>query len=293
MSKLFNWKLSLTGLAGVALLSLNSLAAQEIQKDPILFVVDPEHEAYWNSLEPNKDDGLELYHANSEEELKVLLQDENTDRTFLGDQDSRPLNKKQEKILQRSLLEQQRLNELLETLVQADFDREDDQAEPDFNLARDEIVKLVFFAETEKSFYQRLYIINKVYREHQEDHKRFDSLDHAIRDKWVDLEEKRMRIRKIIVNVSTVAGVLGGGFVAYKLSEKFIPIAATDKTIMSALKWLGKGSFIIAGTYVGASIGKYAGFLGSDMLLFRQFEFVDPIDENEDLRELLDLIDDL
>jgi hypothetical protein len=52
------------------------------------------------------------------------------------------------------------------------------------------------------------------------------------------------------------------------------------------------GIIVVTAT-TGAAAGSVAGYLGSDLLLNNSRELLDPIDGDENLKELLEYIDDL
>jgi|GEM_PF-6839858 len=261
----------------------NMVFAQAKKEVNTIYLITKEHEAYLEQLEgeKSKDPDLAPKEIKKLSDLEQAFQDDNT-----------PMTKREKKIADRTRLEQKRLVELLDQFDRTDFDKEDDRAKPEFNKIRDEIVKLVFYAETKKSYWQRLYLINQSYLDHIEDVQRYASLDRALRDKWIAVREKRQRTREIIIGLTAATGAAFGGFLTYKASTKILPIAANESTLGLISKWGGRSALVIIGTYVGASVGSYAGFLGSDWLPGKR-EYIDPIDGNEDLRDILDIIDDL
>lgn len=264
---------------------ISQVDAQEAPENPdVIILVDKDHQEYLENLA--KEEGVEIASAQELQNMQDL-------ESALFDEERPPLNKRHEKIAEKSRMEQRRLVWLLQEMVLVDFDPLDDNASPDFNKVRSEIVELVFYAETERSYYQRLWLINQAWLDYPEELDRFVSLDRALRDRWLELEEKRKQWREIIITGSTIVGAVGGGFLSYQLSRKVIPVVANESTFRLITKWVGRGTLVVVGTYLGMSFGSYLGFLGSDMLLYKTYEFVDPIDGNEDLREILDIIEDI
>jgi hypothetical protein len=203
-----------------------------------------------------------------------------------------PYTKSQERILRRVSADQVEFVHLMDEFVKASFDSADDQAKPEFNRIRDRIVSLVFDAPNEKFYYERLFLINKSWLDHQTEQPRFSSLDKALRDKSLALEERTRRFRQIIMGVAAVGGAVAGGFLSYKAAEKILPVVANDKGFSTIVRWAGRGTIIFIGAGVGAAAGAYIGFLGSEYL-FRRRDFIEPIDGSADLRDILQVIEAL
>lgn len=250
-----------------------------IRAGTIVYLVEPDdkesHSAFKKSGSPVVD-------------AKIMADD-----MSLSGSDRPPLSQRQSRVAAKVVLKEKSLEEKLSRFMKSDFDIDDDQAIPDFNKARHELVDMVFKSSTEREFYSRLYMINQIWLDHQDELGRFQSLDSALREEWIKREEKRKQIREIIIGASALLGAVGGTYISFKTSQKVLPINADEKTLGLFLRWIGRTPIILIGAGVGAAAGAYAGFLGSDYLLYRQFEYLDPIDGDEDLRELLDLIEDL
>lgn len=251
---------------------------EEKESTVIVVTIDPEDEELNENLSEN---GLVAAQPKNLKELLELL-------------DERPpLSKKHERVEKQTESQQINFLEELEAFVAEPFDKNDPDAEEGFVNQRERIVKLVFGATTERAYFQRLYLLNKIWLDHQEEFERFNSLDLALRDSWLQIEENRRRIQRIVVGVTTLGGLVVGGYLSYQASTKILPMAATQGAIGSVLKWAGRSSIIVVGAWVGGQAGAYLGFLGSDYLISGHFDFVDPIDGDEELRDILDIIEGL
>lgn len=204
------------------------------------------------------------------------------------------LTKKQKRIVDQIKQEQQEFLRLLDEFITVPFDADDEMAIPEFKKVRDRLGDLVFNAPTERDYYQRLYLINDLWLSNSKELPRFGSLDKYMMNRATEFDEKRRRYQAYITGGASLVGFAVGGFGSLKWSEKLVPIAATDKGFSIALKWAQRAPVIITGAAVGALIGRYAGFLGSDYIFRRMGRpYTDPIDGTEDLRDLLDVIDGL
>lgn len=239
----------------------------------ILYLIDPKDR---DSTAFFEQEGLRIHKA------EELIDDERP-----------PLSQKHSRIQSKILGEQKILSLKLQEFLGSEFDPDDDQAISEFVKTRQEIVDLIFKAPTEKDYYSRLYMVNQYWLDHQDEAERFSSLDRAMREEWLRREENRKQIREIIIGGSALLGAAAGSYISFKTSQKVLPIASDEKTLGLILRWLGRTPILLIGAGVGAAAGAYIGFLGSDYLLYRQFEFLDPIDGDEDLRDLLDLLEDL
>ncbi len=200
---------------------------------------------------------------------------------------------KQKRVYDISLREQQEFLNAVEGFLTSAFNVADDKAEIAFIQARDRIVQLTFAAPDLRNYYQRLYLINDSYRLHPLEKARFVSLDGALRTEWMRLEEKRRRIRSIMMTSGAIISAGLFGVASYATSTKVIPILDSDKGLTYLTKLAGRGGMVVVGAGVGAALGRYAGFLASDFLVRYQRDFFDPIDGVEDLYELLDMIDEI
>lgn len=203
-----------------------------------------------------------------------------------------PLTKSQERILKKVTADQMEFLHLLDQFCKTAFDPQDDQSIPEFNKIRDRIVSLVFDAQSEKHFYGRLYLINKSWLENSKEVARYASLDHALRDRALAIEERSRRYRQIITGVAAVGGAVGGGFLSYKATQRILPVVANEAGWSQIVRWAGRGTIVFIGAGVGAIVGAEIGFLGSEYLFSRR-DYVNPIDGDEDLRDILQVIDSL
>lgn len=201
-----------------------------------------------------------------------------------------PLSKTHERILKQVEAEQIQFSRDLEKFLNSEFDPKDENATQAFKEIRESIVKLVFDSKSERAYWERLYLINKTYLEHPEAEARFASLDKAMRDRWLSIEERSRRYRQIILGVAAVGGAVTGGWLSYKISQKIIPVVATEGGVSSITKWVGRATIVVIGAGVGAAAAQYIGFLGSEYL-FQRRDYIDPIDGGQDLRDILDVIE--
>lgn len=265
------------------LVSLFMLSAASTQAERVIYLLDDEYEAYMNQLENDEFEDDDKIPAIQPVDISAAINEP---------QPKKDLSKKHERLDERTRQAQARLLVILKRFTEVEFVSGDPESGTEFVEITHEIVKNVFFAETERAFYERLYIINQFWLENPDQIERFNYLDEQMRDKWLSIEARRKQIQEMMVGGASFLGMIGGGYLSYKVSTKIFPVAANEATFRILLKWLGRGTFIAAGAYVGASVGAYAGFLGSEFL-FRNHIFVDPIDGQEDLREILDVLDDL
>jgi hypothetical protein len=206
---------------------------------------------------------------------------------------SRDLTKHQKAIVQKIQKDQKDFIAQLQKFLIVKFDAQDDEAVSEFNTIRAKIVKLVMSAPDQKSFYSRLYMINSIYLEHQDQAARFISLDKALKDKWMETEATRRKIRQIVTGTSMVVGLAIGGFISYKISAKAFSVTADDAGFKALTKYTGRAVVTLVGAGAGAYAGEYLGFLGSEALFRYQRDFIDPVDGTEDLRELLKVVEEL
>ncbi len=202
-------------------------------------------------------------------------------------------SKTQERIAKKIAHDEVRFIEDLNKLTTVPFDEKDDKANAEFSEICDDLVGGVFSAWTEKTFYKRLYLINKVWLENQDKRARFDSLDQALRDKWLEREDFRKKWRQRITTIGGVGGALVLGYFSVKQSFKWIPVVADEKGLTALARWAGRVPLWLVGFGFGATMGSYAGFLGSDLIFKYRGDYIDPIDGTEDLREILDILDRL
>jgi hypothetical protein len=204
-----------------------------------------------------------------------------------------PLSKKQERIVKSIQQDQREFIQLLGEFLVAKFDPQDDEVQPEFKKIRDQIVKLTFRSPDEKIYYERLYLINTSWLENQSEALRFASLDSHLQDKWQEIDEHRRKIQSMVMTGSAIVGAAIGGFLSYKASTKIFAMSADTKTFEKLAKIGGRIPIVLFGAYVGATAGRYVGFLGTDYLLGRQRDFLNPIDGTESLIDVLDEIERL
>lgn len=202
-----------------------------------------------------------------------------------------PLTPKHERLAKLAYDKQQELIRLLEEFLITPFDANDDNREPVFVEIRKKIVNLIFYSPSEKDFYQRLFIVNQSWLDHMDEKPRYDSLNREFQARWTELEGTRRRIQRAVSTGTAILGAAAGGWLSYKVSERFLPITAETKSWSLMFKWLGRTPMIIAGVYLGWQAGTYLGYLGSELILSHHYEFLTPIDGDEDLQDLLDQLE--
>lgn len=200
------------------------------------------------------------------------------------------LTTRQKRIVKRIEADQKEFLKVLNQFVTAKFNREDDGAELEFVRIRDRVTKLTFDAPNEKYYYERLYLINELWLANPEQIARFDSLDRAMRDKWAAIAERRRRIQQYTTIGLTVVGAAAGGYLTYK---KVWPVVADGKSTLTVMQGIGRSGAILIGAGVGAVVGGYVGYLGSDLVMRQLRDYIDPIDGSEDLRDVLDVIEQM
>jgi hypothetical protein len=261
--------------------------AEETQdQEPIvIFFVDPDDKETMEALATEKiDAAVKKIEEDDEKTLDELIEEALAERV--------PYSKRHKRIAEKVLKDELKFLEMLDAFIKTDFDVEDDNSHAKFNEIRAELVELIFDAPSERIYYERLYLINITWLEHQEETARFASLDEDMVEHWQDIAEKRRRIRQLITVGAGAIGTFTGGFLSFKAAQKIIPVSAQDTGMRFVFKMGLRAPIVIFGAGVGAAAGSYLGFLGSGALLNNR-DFVDPIDGSEDLRDILDVIESL
>lgn len=256
-------------------LMMGLLISSNTQAEALLYLVD---EAEREELE---EQGIEVLQIEDQDGLEDLLEE----------RDPPSPSTQWERLSEKAYLDQVKLVQTLESFLISEFNPVDYVDNANFVAHLDLIVDLVFKAPTERDYIQRLYILNQFYRNNLDEYDRFDALDTELRRKNLKIETRRRQIREVIIGATSLTGAALGAYLTFKVTQRAIPIVADEKVLSLVMKWGGRGLFIVAGTSFGAALGAYAGFLGSDYLLSRQFEYFDPLDEDEDLTDLLEIID--
>ncbi|MBN8554492.1 MAG: hypothetical protein J0L93_03525 [Deltaproteobacteria bacterium] len=197
------------------------------------------------------------------------------------------LSERQQRIVAAIEKDQKKFVQLLEQFVSVKFNPNDDEAVPEFSKVRDEIVRLTFKSGDTKTFESRLYLINASWLAHQSEVIRYGSLNEKLQAKWLSIEDKRRHIQSLVMTGMAVLGTAVGGVLSYKASTKIFEMSATTGTWEKIAKLGGRVPIVIFGAYVGAIAGRFAGFLGTEYLMGRQRDFLNPIDGTEDLTDLL------
>lgn len=201
------------------------------------------------------------------------------------------LNRRQKRIVSEIEKREGDFISLMNKFLSSRFDPQDDKAFPDFNDVRTSIVSSVMDSWTQRTYYERLYLVNKIWLENQSETVRFASLDHALRDRHLDIESKNKRTREIITVAMTIGGALVGGYVGFQKAPKIFTVAANEQGLGMIAKYAGRVVVILAGAGLGALIGEYAGFLGSSFLIRSERTWIDPVDGVQDIREILDVVE--
>ncbi|MGA0162910.1 MAG: hypothetical protein ACO3LE_01490 [Bdellovibrionota bacterium] len=252
-----------------------TLSAEEL----VVFVVSSEDQEILNIFEEDLEGQDSISNAESFEDY--LMQDRgNSDRK----------RKRLEDLVRKR---QQLFQAQLRGFVEIEIDREDPESNADFVKLTADLVDLTFDAISERDFYDKLYLINQSWLENTSEVERFAYLDNALSKENLAREQHHQKLRKIITTATTLVGVGLGAYGSYVMSKKIVPIKADEKLLPLILKWSGRVPVILVGSSVGAAMGSYLGFLGSQWLLSREELYIDPIDGDEDLKDILDIINEL
>jgi hypothetical protein len=260
-----------------ATMAIGLIGEERLQAETVIYLID-------------EDDQEEIEFFAQEGITPIQLQSETQ---LLEELDREPLNDRQQRIANELKRRQRNFILLLDQFMQIEFNPEDPGASPQFISIVQTITNMVFRAATETLYYDRLFLINQLWLDNREEFERFRVLDRAMTHRNLKLEERRKLIREIMVGGGSMLGAAGLGYMSFKASQKMLPIVTNEVSFGLVLKWLGRGGVIIVGAGVGASIGAYVGFLGSDMLLARSRDYLRAIDGDEDLRDMLDIIEEL
>lgn len=288
LRKIAVWSCAAT-ISGVAstsvdLLNNSKLYAQE-SEPTIIYLVDPEDaKSDEGDLDPT-----DLGTSTPEPESKAKTAQERLDELIAKiRKEHSQYSDKHKRIATQIEKDQRAFIGSLSDFLHAPFNKKDEEAEPEFNQIRDQIGNLLFKAPTERDYYDRLYLINQVWLENRDQEARFKALDKYLVNKSLEIQERNREIRQWIVGAGAVVGLGLGGYLSYHASSKIFPVVANESGLIGIAKVAGRATVIIVGAGVGASAGAYLGFLGSDALFSYQREFLDPIDGDFDLREILD-----
>lgn len=202
-------------------------------------------------------------------------------------------DRKRKRLEDLVLKRQQLFQAQLRGFVEIEIDREDPESNADFVKVTQELVDLTFDAISERDFYDKLYLINQSWLENTSEVERFAYLDNALSVENLAREQQHQKMRRLITTASTLAGVALGAYGSFMMSKKIVPIRADEKLLPLILKWSGRVPVVLVGSSVGAAMGSYLGFLGGQWLLSREELFIDPIDGDEDLKDILDIINEL
>ncbi len=181
----------------------------------------------------------------------------------------------------------------LRRFIEIDIDRDDPESHAAFVTITKRVVKRTFDAVSDRDFYEKIYLINQSWLENSSEVERFAYLDNELSKENLRREERRRKLKRIVTNVTTVAGVALGAYGSYIMSKKIVPIKADEKLLPLILKWSGRVPVFLVGSSVGAAAGAYFGFLGSQWLFSKNELYIDPIDGTEDLKDILDIINEL
>lgn len=258
-----------------------------------IYLMSPSDFAELNADLPASDDSAPTPTPKPEAPVKVAPPKPKSLDEVLEETKAAPLNERQKRVVAMIERDQRDFIVALNEFLKTPFNGEDDKALPEFTAIRDRLVELVMKAHSERVYYERLYLINSLWLDNQNEALRFASLDRQLRDTWTKQDERRRRLQSMIIAGSSVVGAGVGGFVTFKLLGGAFGVQATDGVLAKLAKWSGRVSFTIAGAYVGSLLGRYAGFLGSDYVFGQMRDYLDPVDGTEDLRDLLDEIDPL
>jgi len=270
------------------------LAAQELSLDQaqgplVVILVDPEElSADFPKDESATDSGplpSESENHNNRGSIEDLIEQVRREQMTLNDYEKRVLS-----IVER---EQKSFLEGLEVFLKSSFNRDDPASSGEFAASTKRLVHLVFKSPTDRAFYSRIYLINKIWLEHPGEKARFDFLDKLLQEESLRIESRNRKIRQGLMGVTTVAGLSLGAYLGYKAAYGIVKVAANETGLASVSKMALRVGIIAVTATTGAAAGSVVGYLGSDLLLSNSRELLDPIDGDEHLKELLEYIDDL
>jgi hypothetical protein len=272
-------------------LGAQSLAAQDLpfeesQGPVIVLLVDPE-ELYGPPSEVSTPPTQhETESADSQTgTLEDLIEQVKKEQMTLNEYEQRVLS-----IVER---EQRIFAEKLNGFLAVEFNKNDPASGQEFVTAVNQIVGLVFKSPDDRAFYSRIYLINKLWLEHQSEKPRFDFLDKRLQEESLKIDSRNRKIRQGLIGVTTLAGLGVGAYLGYKAAYSIVKVAANETGLASVSKMALRMGIIVVTATTGAAAGSVAGYLGSDLLLNNSRELLDPIDGDENLKELLEYIDDL
>lgn len=270
-------------LIAFALVGLQNTQAEEAKS--LIILSSPEYEDYMLSLE-------KMAGKDNVASDKLVEVDQDFDLAEFEGSDEKDWPRRYKRLKERILLAQARLAHLMEEFVKTDFDPQDDDYYKRFREIREEIVKLLFFSETERTRWERLYIIHKASLEHPNEFDRFLSLREAIVDRKLERENYHRQIRQWISLGGTVIGGLGGGYAGYKLGGKILKVNASAGSLRHLFRYVWRVSFVGAGAFAGMQLGGVLGHRAGRWLFDDQL-FMNPVmDQGEDLQlDLLRIID--
>ncbi len=289
--KLFSHFSKATLTASMILCAASSLRAE----DPVIvYLVDPKEQAEIEQLNAlNLDEGQEVPPPPGTKPELSQEASKRLDDLIRRIQERGGETDRYRRLADQAQKEQREFVEALKDYSDLSFNKSDPQASPEFVESTQKIAELVFKAPTSRDYYERLWLINAVWLENPHQPEKFEFLDRVLHDKSLEQEHRNRRIRSILITVGSIAGFALGGYLSFKASEKILPVVANEAGLASIAKYAGRATIILVGAGVGAGAGAYFGFLGSGFVFQNQREFLDPIEGNEDLRDILDYIDDL
>lgn len=249
--------------------------------DKVIFMIDQEDEEW---IEFFENEGLDPFLPSGEIDDKLV-------QIYEEELDARPpLSDRHQRIHKMIERRQGQFIRKLDSFMEANFNPEDPGASFQFVNLVNELTKMVFGAETIALYYERLYLINQRWLDNKQEYDRFRLLDRAMTNENLRIEERRKLIREILIGGSSFLGAAGLGYYSFRASQKMLPIVSSEASWTLVLKWLGRGGVILVGAGVGATLGAYVGFLGSDLLTRRSRDYLRPVG-NGDLVDLLDEIE--
>jgi hypothetical protein len=271
---------------GAQSLTAQDLPIENLEGPVIVLLVDPE----------------ELYDPPRESSTPTTQQESGSADSQAGTledlieqvkQEQMTLNEYEQRVLSIVEREQRVFVEKLKGFLMTDFNKNDPASGQEFVTSVDTIVELVFKSIDDRTFYSRIYLINKLWLEHQSEKPRFDFLDKRLQEESLKIDSRNRKIRQGLIGVTTVAGLGLGAYLGYKAAYSIVKVAANETGLASVSKMALRMGIIVVTATTGAAAGSVAGYLGSDLLLNNSRELLDPIDGDENLKELLEYIDDL
>jgi hypothetical protein len=263
----------------MGLLVSTSLSAQSYENEPII-IVDPE-DPIADLLEPITPEPPKEGQT-AQDKLDELIERIRREHSTFSERHQR--------IAERIEKDEQVYLGMLSDFAAMAFNASDPEADPTLAPKTDELTRLLFRAPNDRDFYERLYLINAVWLQNQDQIEKFSYLDKKLSAMATEIQNRQRRFKQILIGFGTVVGMGVGGYLGTRAAAK-IPVQATDGALSLLTKRGTQVFIIVSGAAVGGSAGGFVGFLGADWLTNYERQYLKPIDGSADTREILDYLE--